>query len=174
VIDVSIRAPILSVGYQGAAKSRRDPILGSGGRDLAANRPVTMVMSTARTHRPSRTARSSFAYLLRRDAEFGPAIPLEIAHREVQMRASKSKRHRTPQSAWRQCLGGNSDTSAKPEMQVPHQDMNFKVSPGWHRGFKGLASMLGISMKALMEACVRAWLDKYGDDHHRALFRPPR
>lgn len=49
------------------------------------------------------------------------------------------------------------------------QDLNFKVSPDFHRAFKLSATMRGIPMKDLLEASFRAWLEIYGDDAMRAL-----
>jgi hypothetical protein len=42
------------------------------------------------------------------------------------------------------------------------QDMNFKVKAEFHRFFKGEATMRGLSMKELLEACVRCYLDTHG------------
>jgi hypothetical protein len=42
------------------------------------------------------------------------------------------------------------------------QDMNFKVDPEFHRAFKVASTMNGISMKELLDASFRAWIDRYG------------
>lgn len=41
------------------------------------------------------------------------------------------------------------------------QDMNFKVSVKLHRQFKTEAAMRGMSMKELLEAAFKAYLEKY-------------
>lgn len=51
------------------------------------------------------------------------------------------------------------------------QDMNFKVDPHFHTVFKTSASVSGLSMKELLEASFRAWVEKYGDEATMALIR---
>jgi hypothetical protein len=56
------------------------------------------------------------------------------------------------------------------------QDLNFKVDPGFHTVFKVVATIKGMSMKELLEASFKAWVDKFGDDQIRAITAalPPR
>lgn len=51
------------------------------------------------------------------------------------------------------------------------RDMNFKVDPEFHRAFKTTASIRGMSMKELLESAVQCWLERYGDDQTRHLFK---
>lgn len=39
-------------------------------------------------------------------------------------------------------------------------DLNFKVSPDFHRKFKSTAVTSGMSMKELLEEAYNAWVDK--------------
>lgn len=59
------------------------------------------------------------------------------------------------------------DNMSKPNSGL--QDLNFKVEPELHRAFKVVASLRGMSMKDLMEASFRCWLEQYGDEHMRLL-----
>lgn len=43
------------------------------------------------------------------------------------------------------------------------QDLNFKVNPGFHRQFKMTASAWGMSMKDLLEASFKKWLEEHGE-----------
>lgn len=57
-------------------------------------------------------------------------------------------------------------------MQKPNsgiQDMNFKVDPDFHMAFKLAATRKGMSMKELLEASFRAWLELHGDERLRAM-----
>jgi hypothetical protein len=45
---------------------------------------------------------------------------------------------------------------------VALQDMNFKVAPRFHTLFKGEAVMRGMSMKELLEAALKCYLDTHG------------
>jgi hypothetical protein len=58
-----------------------------------------------------------------------------------------------------------------PTLQIPDnlsrsnddiQDMNFKVSPDFHRRFKSTATLWGMSMKDLLEASFKLWVEKHG------------
>lgn len=42
------------------------------------------------------------------------------------------------------------------------QDMNFKVDAEFHRAFKMAAVMNDLSMKELLDASFRAWIDQNG------------
>lgn len=42
------------------------------------------------------------------------------------------------------------------------QDLNFKVTPDFHRKFKVTATSWGMSMKELLEASFKAWIDQHG------------
>lgn len=53
------------------------------------------------------------------------------------------------------------DNLSKPSDEV--QDLNFKVSPAFHRDFKVTATVRGMSMKELLEASFSAWKEKYGE-----------
>jgi len=46
-------------------------------------------------------------------------------------------------------------------------DMNFKVQPDFHRRFKIEATLRGLSMKELLEASFRAYLEQYGGSMER-------
>lgn len=50
------------------------------------------------------------------------------------------------------------DNLSRPNDDV--QDMNFKVHPDFHRRFKITATIWGMSMKELLEASFKAWLEK--------------
>lgn len=63
------------------------------------------------------------------------------------------------------------DNLSKPNSGV--QDLNFKVDPELHRAFKLAATMRGMSMKDLLDASFRCWLEQYGDEQLKALL-PPR
>lgn len=54
------------------------------------------------------------------------------------------------------------DNLSKPSDAGVTADMNFKVSPSFHRRFKLEALVRGLSMKDLMEACFQAYLEKNG------------
>lgn len=57
-------------------------------------------------------------------------------------------------------------------MQRPNagvQDLNFKVDPDFHLAFKMTATTKKMTMKELLEASFRCWLEKYGDAKLRAL-----
>lgn len=49
------------------------------------------------------------------------------------------------------------------------QDMNFKVDPKFHRAFKVASTMNGMSMKELLDASFRTWIDKYGAEPLKTL-----
>lgn len=51
------------------------------------------------------------------------------------------------------------DNLSKPSDDL--QDMNFKVSPAFHRAFKITAVTRGMSMKELLEAAFRTWQERY-------------
>jgi hypothetical protein len=42
------------------------------------------------------------------------------------------------------------------------QDMNFKVSADFHRRYKTTATIWGMSMKDLLEASFKLWVEKHG------------
>ncbi|SER26693.1 hypothetical protein SAMN05216548_11432 [Faunimonas pinastri] len=42
------------------------------------------------------------------------------------------------------------------------KDLNFKVSPDLHRDFKLTATAWGMSMKELLEAAYKGWVEKHG------------
>jgi hypothetical protein len=44
------------------------------------------------------------------------------------------------------------------------RDLNFKVSPEFHRLFKGTAVAWGMSMKELLEASFKTWREQYGNE----------
>jgi hypothetical protein len=62
------------------------------------------------------------------------------------------------------------DNLSKPNSGL--QDMNFKMSPEFHRAFKITASIRGMAMKDLLEASFRCWVEHYGDDQAKALLPP--
>jgi hypothetical protein len=59
------------------------------------------------------------------------------------------------------------DNLSKPAVGL--QDLNFKVDNDFHRTFKLVATMKGMSMKELLEGAFNAWVERYGDDQIRAL-----
>ena len=59
------------------------------------------------------------------------------------------------------------DNLSKPVTAL--QDLNFKMDPDFHRAFKAVATLRGMSMKELLEASFRCWLEHYGDDQLRML-----
>lgn len=42
-------------------------------------------------------------------------------------------------------------------------DLNFKVSPDFHRMVKSLAATRGMTMKDLLEAAIKEYVNRYGD-----------
>lgn len=46
-------------------------------------------------------------------------------------------------------------------------DMNFKISPEFHRRFKIEATLRGLSMKDLLEASFKAYLEQHGGNMDR-------
>jgi hypothetical protein len=51
------------------------------------------------------------------------------------------------------------------------QDLNFKIEPAFHRAFKLAATLNGMSMRELLEASFKTWVEKYGDKQLKALIR---
>ncbi len=59
----------------------------------------------------------------------------------------------------------------RPRRGSPTKDLNFKVSPEFRRGYKGIAADLDIPMKGLLEEMAQCWLKHCANDRHRAMFR---
>lgn len=51
-------------------------------------------------------------------------------------------------------------------MRNARKDLNFKVAPSFHRQFKALASILGISMIDLLKLALAALLEKHPQLEH--------
>jgi hypothetical protein len=49
------------------------------------------------------------------------------------------------------------------------QDMNFKVNPEFHRLFRFASALNGMSMKELLDASFRAWINRCGADALKEL-----
>jgi hypothetical protein len=49
------------------------------------------------------------------------------------------------------------------------KDLNFKVSPSFHRAFKAASTMSDLSMKELLEASLLAWIDANGAETLKAF-----
>jgi len=61
-------------------------------------------------------------------------------------------------------LGGALDAPVPDNLSIPTDqwaDLNFKVSPAFHRAFKKEATDRGWSMKELLEASLRMFLEKH-------------
>jgi hypothetical protein len=59
------------------------------------------------------------------------------------------------------------ENMAKPNSGI--QDLNFKVDPDFHLAFKLAATMKGMSMKEVLEASFKHWVERYGDNRLRAM-----
>ncbi len=53
-------------------------------------------------------------------------------------------------------------TTPTDENSTTFQDVNFKVKPEFHRFFKAEAVIRGMSMKDLLEAALKCYLDTHG------------
>jgi hypothetical protein len=60
------------------------------------------------------------------------------------------------------------DNLSKPSAGL--QDLNFKVDPEFHRHFKLTAVTKGMSMKDLLEACYKCWLEHYAEKGQLDIF----
>lgn len=52
------------------------------------------------------------------------------------------------------------------------ENMNFKMDPDFHRAFKTISSLRNMRMKELLEAAMRCWIDKYGNEFEKTLLPP--
>lgn len=65
------------------------------------------------------------------------------------------------------------DLKVKDNLSIPNEgfaDLNFKVSPSFHRKFKTTSAHWGMSMKELLEASFKAWQEKIGNEPPPDLF----
>jgi len=62
------------------------------------------------------------------------------------------------------------DNLSKPTDEVL-RDLNFKVSPEFHRKFKMIATMRSMTMKELLEACLNNYVEKHGISPMDDLFQ---
>lgn len=66
----------------------------------------------------------------------------------------------------------NTEPELMQNMQTPNSGtefLNFKVNTEFKRVFKLVAAMKGMSMKELMEATYKCWVEQYGDESVRAV-----
>jgi predicted HicB family RNase H-like nuclease len=62
-----------------------------------------------------------------------------------------------------------SDEPAKASVSL--RDLNFKVEPKFHRNFKLVAALRGMTMKELLEKSFECWVEHNANDQVRDLLR---